>query len=60
MIDLTILVTIAVLALAMTIYAASQWRGDRYLCDTCKYNSDELCQKPERPRAVECTAFSQK
>lgn len=42
---------------ACTVYSAINWRGDKYLCDTCRFNSEELCQKEKRPKAVQCLAF---
>jgi len=46
-------------ALALTVRAAVRRPGDRYLCDTCRFNHDEGCHKPERPRAVRCLAYKQ-
>jgi hypothetical protein len=43
---------------AMTIYTAATRRsGGKYLCDDCRFNSPENCQKPERPRALVCTSY---
>ena len=28
-----------------------------FLCDSCKYNDQRYCSKPERPNAAECDDF---
>jgi len=48
---------IALAATSLTIHAARQWRGDRYLCDDCCFNQGDLCHKPERPQAMSCCAY---
>jgi hypothetical protein len=55
---MALLALIGLAAGALTINAARHWRGDRYLCDTCKYNSPEKCLKKERPTALVCYAFN--
>ena len=55
----SIAVVLAILAACgITVRAAKNWPGDRYLCDTCKYNAPEKCKKKERPKALVCYAFS--
>ena len=46
--------------LFMTVVAFKAWKGDKYLCDDCKYNDPEKCQKPERPTATDCAAYAKK
>jgi len=48
---------IATLTGALTIAEAWRWKGDRYLCDDCRYNSPEKCLKLERGRALSCLAY---
>lgn len=50
-------VLLAIFASALTISAAWRWRGDKYLCDDCKFNNDEDCRKEERPLAISCLAY---
>ena len=33
------------------------FRAKRYLCDTCKYDYGDVCQRPERPNAVSCPDY---
>jgi len=28
-----------------------------YLCQDCRFNRADLCLKPERPEALECTSY---
>jgi predicted nucleic acid binding AN1-type Zn finger protein len=44
-------------ACLMTVVAFRAWRGDKYLCDDCKYNDPESCKKVERPQAVDCASY---
>lgn len=54
----TITGAVAAVALALTVYNANHWIGDkRYLCEDCKFNNDQDCLKPERPTALDCTAY---
>ncbi len=48
---------VALLALALTLKNAWDWRGGKYLCEGCIYNNEADCKKAIRPRAIECTAF---
>lgn len=57
MVEALILAAVAVAAAALTLTAAAQWKGDRYLCDDCRFNKAELCLKKERPKATICTAY---
>lgn len=54
---LAFLILVAILALVVTIIAVNQYKGEKYLCDNCQFNSPEKCQKKERPKAVECYAY---
>jgi hypothetical protein len=58
-IQFSILILVGLAAAAMTLNAARHLRGDRYLCDTCKYNSPDKCFKKERPAALICYAFKE-
>ncbi|MBX9877719.1 MAG: hypothetical protein K2Y22_04610 [Candidatus Obscuribacterales bacterium] len=55
--SLIMLAIIAIAALVVTFVAVKQYRGERYLCDDCQFNSPEKCHKKERPQAVECYAY---
>ncbi len=33
------------------------FRKERYLCDTCKYDYGDTCQRPERPNAISCPDY---
>lgn len=52
----TVVIGLAV-AWTLTIIAAKNWRGDRYLCDDCIFNKPEACNKAERPKAIACTVY---
>jgi hypothetical protein len=58
MITYVVLGLVGLAAVAITIAASRYWPGDKYLCDTCKYNDAEKCQKKERPHALICRAFN--
>jgi hypothetical protein len=47
------------MAIKLTLKNARAWQGGRYLCDTCAYNAEDLCHKPERPKAIECYSYAQ-
>lgn len=48
---------VATLASMLTLYAARQWPGDKYLCDTCRFNNPDACYKRERPTAIICKSY---
>lgn len=48
----------ALLASALTLFCAFNWRGGKFLCDDCKYNSEDDCKKSQRPQAVICKAYA--
>lgn len=52
-----VLILVGAAALALTHSAAVRWKGQRYLCDDCKFNDPELCRRAERPKALTCTAY---
>jgi hypothetical protein len=52
-----VIALIAAAASALTFLCLNNWQGDRYLCQDCQFNSPDLCLKPERGHAVECTAY---
>ena len=31
--------------------------GDKFLCDSCKYNWREVCTRPEKPNAANCQDY---
>lgn len=33
------------------------FRGEKFLCDSCKYNWREACTRPERPNATNCPDY---
>ena len=42
----------------LTAYPIVRRRGaQKFLCDDCRFNSPELCEKKVRPTAVDCTAY---
>lgn len=47
-------------ALVLSIKAALNWPGDKFLCDDCRYNNADDCKKNERPAAVKCLAYRRK
>jgi hypothetical protein len=57
MVEALVLMLVGVSAVLLTLKASGQWQGDRYLCDDCRFNDPESCLKPERPRAMSCTAY---
>ncbi len=57
MLEWYVLIVVGILAVFLTVFAARRWQGDRYLCDTCRFNDPEKCLKPERPQAIICTAY---
>ena len=56
-VNLAVLIGCAVVACALSVYATRKWQGDKYLCDTCRFNTATLCLKSERPKALQCAAF---
>jgi len=34
--------------------------GDGFLCDTCKYDWGNACQRRERPNATQCPDYKKK
>jgi hypothetical protein len=54
----SITTVVLVIAFALTTFNAKHWLGSKkYLCEDCKYNTPEACLKPERPTALDCTAY---
>jgi hypothetical protein len=41
-------------------HSLKNWKGDRYLCDDCRFNDPASCLKEERPKALTCTAYESK
>ena len=35
-------------------------KGASYLCDTCKWDYDTACQRPERPNAKTCPDYKRR
>jgi len=57
----SITAAVTAIALALTAYNANHWVGEKkFLCEDCKYNNPEDCLKPERPTALDCTAYRAK
>jgi hypothetical protein len=49
---------IAILATALSFYVIKKNKATGiYLCDNCRFNSPEKCQKAERPYAQSCTSY---
>jgi hypothetical protein len=49
---------VIVVTVVITVFNAKHWIGKRrFLCADCKFNTPEDCLKPERPKALECTAY---
>lgn len=59
-VGLIVPIAVATAAAVWTLLIAFRWKGDKYLCDTCRFNNDEDCKKAERPRAEVCYAYRQK
>lgn len=52
---------VVVIAFAIAAFNSKHWIGQgRYLCHDCKFNTPQDCLKPERPTALDCTAYSPK
>ena len=34
--------------------------GDRFLCDTCRYDYRSACRRPERPNARSCPDYKKR
>jgi hypothetical protein len=58
--DMIIVVALAFLMLIFCWRIASNYKGNPYLCNTCKFNNDTDCQKVERPKAVSCYSYLEK
>jgi hypothetical protein len=56
-VNFIILLGCAMVACALSVYATRNWAGDKYLCDTCRFNTATLCLKQERPKALQCAAY---
>ncbi|MBS1955942.1 MAG: hypothetical protein JST89_17285 [Cyanobacteria bacterium SZAS-4] len=57
----SITAAVAAIAVALTIFNAKNWVGKKkFLCEDCKYNNPADCLKPERPTALDCTAYRAK
>jgi len=49
---------VIVIAITFTAIGLRNQRGKgKYLCDDCRFNNDNDCQKKERPHAVICTSY---
>jgi hypothetical protein len=49
---------VGIAAAILTVYAAlnRESRG-AYLCDDCKFNDPQKCQRKQRPHALICTSY---
>lgn len=56
-IELLLPMLLALLAAWLTIKISWNWRGDKYLCDNCRFNNDEDCKKADRPQAIVCLSY---
>jgi transposase-like protein len=36
------------------------FRGERFLCDDCRYDYNAACSRPERPNALRCPDYKPK
>ena len=59
-VEMIILLACTGAAVFVTVVAYKSWQGDKYLCDDCKYNDTQSCLKIERPRALDCAAYSRR
>jgi len=59
-VQIVILAACVATAVFLSVVGYKAWKGDKYLCDDCKYNDAELCHKADRPQAVDCTAYARK
>jgi hypothetical protein len=59
-VEMIILLACTGAAVFVTVVAYKAWQGDKYLCDNCKYNDETSCLKVERPRALDCAAYSKR
>ena len=41
----------------LTVLSVRAWKGERYLCENCRYNDEVSCRKRDRPKALVCTAY---
>lgn len=48
------------LAVFLTLCAFMVNPKEKYLCDSCQYNTPESCHKAERPQAMICKAYAAK
>ena len=53
------LALIGLSTLALTLVSAWSWRGEKYLCEKCTFNSDNDCLNINRPLAIECRAYQE-
>lgn len=58
---------VAAAAAVTAVFAAGRRPGDSFLggtsgflCDTCRYNSERDCSRPERPNATRCPDYSRR
>jgi hypothetical protein len=59
LIEIIVLTISALIAIYITIISIQVYKGNKYLCDTCKFNQANDCNKPERPHAHICMSYSQ-
>lgn len=52
-----VLTAVCAAACFLSWQSLKNWKGNRYLCDNCRFNDPEACLKPERPTALDCTAY---
>lgn len=55
--ELIVVAILATVASLLTLFAARQWPGDRFLCDTCRFNNPDACHKRDRPTAIVCASY---
>ena len=56
---LFVLVALGIALSGFTMLMLKYWKGDRFLCDNCRFNQPELCFKAERPTALICHSYRQ-
>ena len=56
-IQISILGACPLVAVFVTFLCVRGWPAGRFLCDDCKYNHPQMCNKAERPKALVCAAY---
>jgi hypothetical protein len=60
--NIAIVVTLGIaaaifLGVLFSVSRKGRQKEGEFLCDTCKYNDERTCSRPERPNATHCPEF---